>query len=263
MGENLQRSTFKAEAKRRYLEGENTRQLGRSFGVSAETVRVWLAESFVPRRSRSERFKRYEYRHDAFDSPTPEAAYWAGLLMADGNVNEKDGLLQMALLKKDESLVNGLAKYLQFTGPLPEYTKVYKSGKVGVFKAVRLVAHDLIVALKQWGVVPRKTHVGRVGEVVREKGLEEFYFRGLFEGDGCVHRRPDHRVYLSLCGNPSVVDSFRDWCWREVREVGSLNRRNPLTYVVQFGSKPAKLVGSRLYLSALVPRLTRKEELLG
>jgi len=252
------------EAQRLYLDaGETTTQIARRFRVSGETVRQWLMVLGVTRRSRAERFRKYHHRGDAFSKPTPTTAYFAGLLLADGNVQPRDGLVQISLSAKDAYLVEALCAFLEHTGPLFYFTRQHRSGTQSHMVALRVVAHDLIQPLAQWGVIPRKSHDGTVPPELRNSAIEEFYFRGLFDGDGCVHRRPTtKRLYVSLCGTPAIIDAFRDWCWREVREAGSLHRRSVTTHVVQFGGAAAIVVGKRLYQSTEAPRLKRKARLI-
>lgn len=243
------------EAEQRYIRGENTQRIARDFGVAGETVRRWLAEAGIPRRTASERNRRYQYRSDAFTQVDPVTSYWAGLLMADGSV-EKRGLISLELHIMDRELVEGLSHFIDYTGPLAKRTRQQKSGHMTELISLRVAAPDLAKQLARWGVVPRKTFDGLIGDL---GGTDAHFYRGLFDGDGCIHRRKSGRMYASLCGNPSVVDSFRDWCWRTFREVGSLNRRKKY-HVVQFGGKRAIALGHALY-DISGPRLTRKEEL--
>ena len=244
----------------RYIAGETTKRIGRSYGVSGETVRCWLSKAGVTRRSRDEYISKYTYSHEVFKYPTAEAAYWAGLLMADGHISTNGKLISLELLNKDVELVRGFHEFIGYTGPICTRTKKYRSGKIGKYAAVRVTAGDLVDQLKVWGVVSRKTHIGVVGDVVFKSRLESHFFRGMFDGDGCVHRRKNGKLYLNFCGNFSVVDAFRDWCWKLVREVGSLSRHSRYC-VVQFGGNTAKKVGQLVY-ACPGPRLRRKESLI-
>jgi transposase-like protein len=133
------------EAKRLYLDGgASASDIARKFIVSAETVRQWLKKLQVPRRSRSEQHTKYQHRSDAFSKNTPDTAYYAGLLMADGNVQPKDGLLQISLQKKDDYLLKSLRTFIGHTGPLFTFTRTHKSGKIVKSTALRVIAHDLL-----------------------------------------------------------------------------------------------------------------------
>jgi hypothetical protein len=251
----------KQEAAKRYLAGENTQEIGRSIKVTGETVRRWLEALGVPRRTLAERNRKYECNEVAFEVLTPTAAYYAGLLMADGWVR-KGKSVAIELHERDEVLLVGLRKFLSYTGPFYRRKRKQKSGSVSKMVALHVTAPQLVSQLAKWGVVPRKSQVGAVGpRLVQNPALASFFYRGLFDGDGCAHRRPNGKLYLNLCGTPKIIDSFRDWCWREVRQSGSLNRRSRTNHVVQFGGKTAQLVGSLLYGKPAAPRLKRKARL--
>lgn len=242
----------------RYLAGETTKRIARSFGVTGETVRIWLKLAGIDRRTRGAE-KQYEYDRLAFSVLCPEAAYWAGLLMADGNVSCDGKTMSLELNSQDHELVLGLKRFLRYSGPVYERTRLHKSGNTSKMSAIRLTAPEIVSNLKLWGVVPRKTYRCKIPKNVTSALLNHF-FRGLFDGDGCAHRRLNGSLYLSLCGNSKVIDSFRDWCWKSVRETGSL-RVHANFHVVQFGGKTAEAVGSLLY-KLEGPRLRRKELLV-
>ena len=257
----MDNTQWKQEAVHRYLLGENTTELGRSYRVAGETVRNWLAAAGVSRRSRAELNRLYSYRLKAFQERTVEAAYYAGLLMADGNITHNKRMLQIALHQRDLALLEGLREFLTYTGSITLFTRVHPSGVLSPMASLRITAPDVVQALRAWGVVPRKSRLGKYPTFIKGHPLEEFYLRGLFDGDGCVHLRPSGKLFLSFCGTPDVVDGFRDWCWRTCRQPGSLDQSQTY-HVVRFGGKrAAQPVGLALYRGE-GPRLLRKETLI-
>jgi hypothetical protein len=252
---------LKQEAVLRYQNGESTSQIGRTIGLTSETIRRWLSEEGIPRRSRSIRSRKYSYRTSAFGGDTPEDAYYAGLLMADGNVSRTKPLFQIIILEKDREMIDGMKSFLGYTGPIIPRTRIAKKSKrVMKFVELRVTAPDLVLRLEEWGVVPVKARRGRVGPRVTSE-LMCYFFRGMFDGDGCVHRRKrSGRLYASFCGNPFIVDSFRDWCWKNIRETGSLARKSNTFNVAQFGGKRVALLGKLLY-NDVGPFLKRKRDL--
>lgn len=243
------------EIVQRYERGESTSRIAKDFGVVAETVRRWLSEAGVRRRTLSERNRRYTYRHNAFERVDSVTAYWAGLMMADGCVDRR-GLISLELKAEDRELVVGLSEFMGYTGPVTSRTRRHRSGTMTEMISLRVTAPDVADQLLRWGVCQRKTFNGIVPPL---HGLDGHFYRGLFDGDGCFHRRADNgRPQASLCGNPAVVDSFRDWCWRTFRETGSLTHRSKY-HVVVFAGERATRLGHALY-GLEGPRLSRKEE---
>lgn len=257
---------LRQEAKQRYIDGENTIEIARSMRVSGETIRQWLHKLGVEIRRRPDRQQKYSHRSDCFSSMTPSAtdAYFAGLLLADGNVQKKSGLIQISILASDAYLLHALKRHLAYTGPIKYFSRRHRSGRWGKMSALRVIAHDLLAPLAAWGVVPQKSKRGFVGPAVRSGSLlEEYFYRGLFDGDGCVHKRRNKKgLYLSLGGTPAIIDAFRDWCWRSCREAGSLHKRSATFHVVQFGGRAAAAVGEQLYRSKGAPKMHRKVELI-
>ena len=262
------RSLRKQQAKELYEQGYDSAQIGELLDVHQFTVRRWLHDQDVKVMSASARTKarnrKYIHNPNLFATFAPYTAYYAGWLMADGNVSTAANMVQIEIHRRDRQFLVGLKKALGYTGPISARTRVSASGTKSKMVALRVCdAAQLITDLAVWGVVPRKSRRSAVGRKVGIHGLQEFYFRGLFEGDGSVGRRKSKPYYsfLTVAGSPAVVDAFRDWCWQEVREVGSLNRRTDLTHVVTFGAKNAELVHKRLYRSKECPRLNRKAKL--
>ncbi len=243
-------------AVRLYRRGYSSIEIGRRFKVTGQSVRRWLKIAGVEMRSRVETARRFSYDHDAFAAESLEAAYYAGLLMADGNVRVDKRLFSLEVVEKDRELVDGLRKFLSYTGEVKLRERTCERGSVRRFAALRVTAPDLVEQLAWWGVYPRKTKVACVPIDVRGCELERPFLRGLFDGDGCFHVRKNGYLYASFAGTPMVVDAFRDWCWRTTRRVGSLSRRKPYFHVVQFGAGSAVAVGEALY-DGDGPRLSR------
>ena len=229
-----------------YLAGLSSAEISKDFGVTSSTIRCWLELGGVPRRSKSITSRKYSYRKDAFLNATSDDAYFAGLLMADGSISDR-GHVSLEISRKDIVLLHELKEHVCFNGPIKERSRTSKSGSILEFASIRFVAHDLVKHLRMWGLVPRKSRRAVIGDIVFDNGLEGAFFKGLFDGDGCVHVRANGTKYLSLCGYPGVIDSFRDWCWKNVRLVGSLNQRSDRFHVVQFGGKSAGIVGGLIY----------------
>jgi len=133
------------EAILRYQRGEDTARIGRDLCVAGETVRQWLIERGIPRRSISERNRIYDYDHKAFSISTPISAYWAGLLMADGSIS-KHGLISLELQDRDAYLVYGLKAFMNYSGPITKRTRYQKSGNKSRMKSLFNTVRDSQIA---------------------------------------------------------------------------------------------------------------------
>ena len=76
----------KEQLGKEYLEGKLFSELSEQYKVSLGTIHHYLVELGIPRRPQvGERV--YFLNESVFDAPlSEEAQYWAGFLMADGNI---------------------------------------------------------------------------------------------------------------------------------------------------------------------------------
>ena len=231
----------------RYLAGEDAKRIGESFGLSAETVRRWLRPLGIMRRKEQlgrQRLIRYSHREDAFDisAAEPAMAYWAGWLCADGSISGEKAL-SFEISRQDVSVLERFREFSGFTGPITHRRRSKRTEMSRIFVTSQQWVKDLAC----WGVVSRKSRVGSdISKVIKTPYLQLF-FRGLFEGDGCIHIRKNGYAFLSIAGRPEVIDAFRCWLWDLDRNPGSLSRRSKITHVAQFGSNRASMVANRLY----------------
>lgn len=235
------------ELKDRYLAGESAADLGKDLGFSGETVRRWLRPLGVMRKKSETARKlltKYSQREDAFNiaRATPDMAYWAGWLCADGSVRTGKAVA-MSLARRDIEILKQLKIWSNFTGPI---SSQIKNGNKEYARII-VFSQQWIHSLADWGVVPRKTYNGSNITQVMKLDCFPLFFRGLFEGDGCIHVAKSGKPYLSASGRPEVIDHLRCWMWNVDRNPGSLNRRSLYLHVVQFGGQSAVRAAKRLY----------------
>lgn len=77
---------------KKYVSGENTYKIGQELGISYETVRKILHRVGILIRPRNIRQRMYQCNHRCFRDKTVDSMYYAGLLMADGNIR-RDGMM--------------------------------------------------------------------------------------------------------------------------------------------------------------------------
>ena len=113
-----------------------------------------------------------------------EAAYWLGLLAADGWIvthHQQLTGVSLALHSRDIDLLKGYADFVGFRGD-PRRTRP-NSELYQVKISSRVMAEDLAL----WGVVPRKSKILELPQLPKE--LMPHFLRGLFDGDGSVGGR--------------------------------------------------------------------------
>lgn len=144
----------------------------------------------------------------SFSTETPETAYWAGFLMADGSVGSNNPSVSLTLSSKDEAHIERFRSFVKGTNPI-------RHPREGA-STFSIHSPTMVSDLSRWGVVPRKTYVGRIPGDIPDHLLPH-YLRGLFDGDGGIYirnyTRGKYRGVLwvvSLTNNDAVVSAVQD-----------------------------------------------------
>jgi ribosomal protein S27AE len=150
--------------------------------------------------------RKYTLNHEYFnDIRTPEQAYWLGFITADGGVirDSKSFTLRLELAKKDAEHVRLFAQALGSDTPVrPSRGSVY----------VPLNSRQLVESLERLGIGPRKSATVEPWDGPGD--LMPHYWRGLFDGDGCIGRHSKQRPNswnMTQLGSRACVVSFTEW----------------------------------------------------
>lgn len=254
------------EIAQRYLLGENTFEIGRSLGVSHETIRRRLHDFGVIIRSRSLRQRKYDCNHFCFRDITIESMYYAGLLMADGNIAINKQMVQIEVVEKDKELVDGFKQFAEYTGIMERRKRKQRSGKISQMVLLRITSPQMVSDLSRFGVVPKKSYCAVAPEEIVQHPFASFFFRGLFDGDGCVGiRRGKHSYgnkYSTFGGTPALTSAFRKWCETTIGESGGISKRTETFWSVYFCHAATEKLCRSLYGDDRGMRLRRKWNLM-
>lgn len=140
--------------------------------------------------------------HKYFDDvSTPEQAYWLGFITADGAVirNSKTFALRLELAERDAAHVQAFADALGASTP-PRHSRT----------CVYVVLHSLqlVDSLGRLGIGPRKSATVEPWDGPAD--LMPHYWRGLFDGDGCMCRSGGY-WRTTLVGSVACVEAFAAW----------------------------------------------------
>lgn len=147
----------------------------------------------------------------AFDIVTPEAAYWAGFLFADGCVCGSYFAVELAAQDRAH-----LELFRSFLGSAHKITSVRRPGRaLGGLDFVRLqiFSKRIVCVLSHYGVIPKKTATARVPKSL---ALNADFWRGVLDGDGsidsCIRQsRESHfrfQPMVRMCGTAEVCNTF-------------------------------------------------------
>ncbi len=208
------------EVERLYNEGLTQRQIATSLGCGITTVRRRMKKLGLVGRSKGARS--YELNEGLFDViDSEDKAYWLGFLLADGCIGKSAGSMRsmrVFLKRSDISHLRKLAKFLNYKGKFHEDNRDHP--RVGiVFNSIRLCS---ALVDKGWIAYKRRGDCRIIRSV--PDGLFNHFFRGYFDGDGCMSygrrasvdggRRPNKDWYINIvCKYEDPLTLFGQKLW--------------------------------------------------
>lgn len=185
-----------------YKNGSGTCEIAKVLQINRCTVLLYLKKNNLnPKRIT----RPYKNKHNIhfFSKYTKESAYWAGFIMADGNVNytKPKYYVQIGLSEKDKNHLQKFSDAIDFTGPLYEYKK---NNAISIHVRGKWFVDDL---LSKYGIVERKSLIAVYPKYL-PKELHSHFIRGYFDGDGSVSNK--RSLTISFIGNENIIKSIRD-----------------------------------------------------
>lgn len=165
------------------LSGMTYKQIREEFNISSGTViRLFQQEGVIGKVDRAT----WTANRKFFDGNTVNAAYWAGFIMADGNIRYQRGDVQQGILTIDLKIgdiqhLRDFSEAMESTYPVHERQGSGK-GKGKLKARVEIRGENLVQSLERWGVVPNKTQNWRKPDF--PENLLPHYLRGWADGDG-------------------------------------------------------------------------------
>lgn len=232
------------ELAQQYADGVPARLLAAPFGVSDTTFRR-AARALIETRKVGGQQK-YFCDESAFHILTEEAAYWVGMLMADGSIS--GDRVRLSLKRSDRQHLMEFGKFLRTHAPVWDLTNGQSCIEVHALKLVHVLA--------KYGVVPRKTLTAAAPDwLARNK----HFWRGAVDGDGCLHEHKLGYPMVAFCGSHALVDQFLAFVRTVVPSKAKATDRGNYAAVVLGGTRYAELVRT-LYSGAAVS-LPRKKSI--
>lgn len=190
-----------------YQAGQTAEAIGAAFGGSQTSVYPVLKAAGVARRTSG--LRRHACDEGFFDTiDNEEKAYWLGFFSADGDVEQHR--ISIGLARKDVAHLERFRAALRAEHPIELRTSTVK-GKTHETCRVRIGSARLCAALFALGVTRRKSHTIEPATV--RPDLVRHYWRGVFDGDGCLSRANARtvRINLALVGSRAMVQGFADF----------------------------------------------------
>ncbi len=242
-----------------YAAGLSSETIAARFGVTPKAIRGLMERRGIARRDRRECLISRPIDNTVFDEATPAARYWAGFLMADGNVHaktERSSLVQLGLAEAD---LGHVEKFRSFIG------SGHKISLCGGKAQLTVCSNDLAAALVRYGIVPDKTFTAEAPAFLSE---DRDFWRGAIDGDGWISSArvplPNNparmQIQLGLIGSQPLVHQFAAYVKSlGVRSWAKPRERKPRVWQYSIADLAAVSVIRYLYSDANV-FLDRKME---
>lgn len=185
--------------------------------------------------------RKYEVNGGYFLDETPESAYYAGFLAADGCVTFPRKQISWSVARKDEGVLLEFLKDSQATYPVRRYdSKGYPQSNVTI------TAPELVGSLEDmYNITPRKSLTLQPPRISNDTNRMAF-LKGFVDGDGCIGVSEGTKLRISVVGGSQDMIRFVSEEWSSVlggrrvslRVMGK-NRKNPL-WVTDVSDKKAR-----------------------
>ncbi len=217
-----------------YGQGFSGEEIAREYDVHPTTIRDIVIRNDGEYRSRGES-RTMHVKTDFFDQiDTPLKAQILGLIYADGNVAQREGIVDHASISQHSDYKGWLARLGKLWGG-----SVVSGGRE---TSVRLTipGKRLAEALVKHGVVPAKSKVLEPPSLSAE--LARHFIRGYLEGDGHIGK-VDNRV-VTLTGTRNVLEWVQQQIWAGlgIDSGGSLGEREGCWSLTFGGRNMAKQI---------------------
>lgn len=190
-------------------------------------------------------------KDDIFSRPSSEAAYWAGLISADGCVTKNHNSYILNLALTDKELIE---RFALFTGQ-PDKVEIRQPKKVGnktVF-ALRNSSPFIIEDLKLWNIEPRKSGKQKVPYLVEvNENLINPWIMGLIDGDGSISSTKQsggETFYIRILGSEAIVTFIKQRYSNGTIYEHYRLKNGAILYALQYNGKEAVDFYKKVYNS--------------
>lgn len=158
-----------------------------------------------------------------FRKRNPAVAYWAGFLMAEGNLmvlSKGHSSVSLGVTATDEAHLQSFRDAVRSSHSIvavPGKTAVLngKAVRSKPFRRLHLSGGDTLPTdLRAWGVVPRKSYRWVKPQI--PECLIRHFLRGWFDGDGTIDYRKTGQQYFKITGNRQALK----WYAEQLKRLG-------------------------------------------
>ena len=213
-----------------YLNGMYCEEIAKKYNMEVHTVYTVLDKYGIERKSGIHSSCKEDY-FEKID--TPNKAYLLGFITADGSIIGKYfSSCAIEVHNDDRALIEFAKAEINPNATITECITNKKNNCRINFSSKRM-CDDLI----KYGVVPNKSKIiTKVPEELIPDDLLRFYFRGLIDGDGCIHKDGHISIYS---GSYDFIASVQQ-CLIKILNVSHLSIYHGTTWFISWSKKEDK-----------------------
>lgn len=159
-------------------------ELAKEYNVSrGQITKLWYDHNLI---GKDRNIYPFDYKYfekiDSYDK-----AYFLGFLAADGNVSQRENkesqaIIRLSLQKTDCAILDMFKFYINSDKPL--YISTRQCSYISYIYSLELVSSKMALDLEKYNIIPNKTYDYEIVDLGKE--YMSHFFRGYFDGDGCI-----------------------------------------------------------------------------
>jgi len=186
----------RGEISKRYLKGQNTYELARTFNVCHETIRKVLRKRGVTLRSRTEAGRKYQIDKTYFhEIDTEEKAYCFGYFIAEGNIivrRKQSKTLQITVSTEEKEHLQKLVNFFS------DYRVHIRKSETRQAARVFIISNEFVEALFENGFCLFTNFITL--PKIHDRQLCKHFIRGYWDGDGTLYRNKEGTWTIAFVG---------------------------------------------------------------
>ena len=209
------------QASQMYEQGMKYYQIARELGVDRKIVSYRLrqfgyeSDLRYVRNIPVEKLRKYDYTEaeKIFNKvDTEEKAYWLGFLYADGNIEEDQNTVSMALAEADKEHVEAFRLFMKLDKKKLHKKSKTMNDKTFIGYEFAMTSKTIKSQLIKLGCKPRKTYDLKFPSVrIVPKRLQKHFVRGYIDGDGSITTGTTSVIVLDVLGTREFIDGYQQW----------------------------------------------------
>lgn len=169
-----------------YEEGKSQLYIEQTLHLTRKTIRELLKSRGIKYKTKSEqwliRWGNNDLREDAFETITPDSAYWLGMLYTDGHIGGENASgynIELSLQRGDREHIEKFKSYMKTNSSIEDHKP---AGRLA--SRIRIGSERIHKSLKALGFTNEKSYDAIPHESVQNN---RDFWRGCVDGDGGVY----------------------------------------------------------------------------